>query len=174
MNPVVLATRCVYLSCIFLHACFSLGRQCISLGYDPCLLNYTWHPRITMFFSFGLIARLEIVTFNFDNDYLVTEKPNVNVLFSFFIFFSDISSHSEVKSINFIFYKFYRFLDYKSTWFRARSIFNQNDYKRLKYKNVIFFFFHLSYKLYQIYRLNARMCGSSEKDGRSLNTFTVK
>lgn len=68
-----------------------------------------------MFFSFGLIARLEIVTFNFDNDYLVTEKPNVNVLFSFFIFFSDISSHSEVKSINFIFYKFYRFLDYKST-----------------------------------------------------------
>lgn len=40
-----------------------------------------------MFFSFGLIARLEIVTFNFDNDYLVTEKPNVNVLFSFFIFF---------------------------------------------------------------------------------------
>lgn len=42
-----------------------------------------------MFFSFGLIARLEIVTFNFDNDYLVTEKPNVNVLFfSFFIFSS--------------------------------------------------------------------------------------
>lgn len=41
-----------------------------------------------MFFSFGLIARLEIVTFNFDNDYLVTEKPNVNVLFFLFHFFS--------------------------------------------------------------------------------------
>lgn len=68
-----------------------------------------------MFFSFGLIARLEIVTFNFDNDYLVTEKPNVNVLFflfhffSFFLFFFHISSHSEVKSINFIFYKFLYF-----------------------------------------------------------------
>lgn len=76
-----------------------------------------------MFFSFGLIARLEIVTFNFDNDYLVTEKPNVNVLFfSFFIFssfsfffFFDVPSHSEVESINFIFYKFLDFEHGKST-----------------------------------------------------------
>lgn len=68
-----------------------------------------------MFFSFGLIARLEIVTFNFDNDYLVTEKPNVNVLFFSFFFFFDVPSHSEVESIDFIFYKFLDFEHGKST-----------------------------------------------------------
>lgn len=89
-----------------------------------------------MFFSFGLIARLEIVTFNFDNDYLVTEKPNVNVLFflfhffSFFLFFFHISSHSEVKSINISF--FINFYILTQEYLISRLTFQPNDYIKIK------------------------------------------
>lgn len=83
-----------------------------------------------MFFSFGLIARLEIVTFNFDNDYLVTEKPNVNVLFFLFSFFFHISSHSEVKSINISF--FINFYILTQEYLISRLTFQPNDYIKIK------------------------------------------
>lgn len=88
-----------------------------------------------MFFSFGLIARLEIVTFNFDNDYLVTEKPNVNVLFflfHFFPFFLFFSTYRVIQKSNRSISFFINFYILTQEYLISRLTFQPNDYIKIK------------------------------------------
>lgn len=88
-----------------------------------------------MFFSFGLIARLEIVTFNFDNDYLVTEKPNVNVLFflfHFFSFFLFFSTYRVIQKSNRSISFFINFYILTQEYLISRLTFQPNDYIKIK------------------------------------------